>query len=66
LRFNQGRSVQAHVRSRKVTASRVHERRPPCSIVRSMDVDWARTLAVYGVVVLTVAAIVIGYRWLRR
>jgi hypothetical protein len=31
-----------------------------------MKVDWIRTLAVYGVVVLAVLAIVIGYRRLRR
>jgi hypothetical protein len=31
-----------------------------------MNVDWARTLAVYGVVVLAVLAIVIGYWRLRR
>jgi hypothetical protein len=31
-----------------------------------MNVDWGRTLAVYGVVVLAVLAIVIGYGRLRR
>jgi len=31
-----------------------------------MNVDWTRTLAVYGVVVLAVLAIVIGYRRLRH
>jgi hypothetical protein len=31
-----------------------------------MNVDWGRTLTVYGVVVLAVLAIVIGYGRLRR
>jgi len=31
-----------------------------------VNVDWARTLVIYGVLVLVVPAIVVGYRRLRR